>query len=82
MATGTIKTWKGSFGFIADDAGGSDVFLHISEVPQGDRGLLKAGTVVNFEIRKTPKGLAAHNVHLQESLLQHKELPPLPHHPT
>ena len=71
MATGKIKNWIGDrgFGFIADDGGGPDVFLHTNEVPQGDRELLKVGTVINFEIRKTPKGLAAHNVRLQVSTL-------------
>ena len=70
MAKGTIKTWKGRFGFIADDAGGSDVFLHINEVPQGDKELLKAGTVVSFEVQETPKGLAAHKVRLQGTFSQ------------
>ena len=69
MATGKIKNWIGNrgFGFIADDDGGPDVFLHINEVPQGDREFLTEGTVVNFEIRKTPKGSAAYNVSLQEA---------------
>ena len=69
MATGKIKNWIGDrgFGFIADDTGGPDVFLHINEVPQGDRELLKQRTVVNFEIRKTLKGLVAYNVSLQEA---------------
>ena len=67
MATGKIKKWIGDrgFGFIADDTGGLDIFLHINEVPQGDRELLTERTVVNFEIRETPKGLAAYNVRLQ-----------------
>ena len=72
MATGKIKNWIGDrgFGFIVDDAGGPDVFLHINEVPQGDRQLLKAGTVVNFEVQETPKGLAAHKVRLQGTFSQ------------
>jgi cold shock CspA family protein len=32
MATGTLKMWNAErgYGFIGDDAGGPDVFLHIS----------------------------------------------------
>ena len=32
MATGTLKMWKAErgFGFILDDAGGPDIFLHIT----------------------------------------------------
>jgi CspA family cold shock protein len=32
MATGTLKMWNADrgFGFIADDSGGPDIFLHVS----------------------------------------------------
>jgi CspA family cold shock protein len=32
MATGTLKMWNADrgFGFIGDDSGGPDIFLHIS----------------------------------------------------
>ncbi len=32
MATGTLKMWNAErgYGFIADDAGGPDMFLHVS----------------------------------------------------
>jgi cold shock CspA family protein len=32
MATGTLKMWKANrgFGFIKDDSGGPDIFLHVT----------------------------------------------------
>lgn len=67
MATGKIKDWfenKG-YGFITNDAGGSDVFLHITAIQQNEKNLLAKGTKVNFDIEKTDKGLQASNVSLQ-----------------
>lgn len=60
MATGTVKFFnqdKG-FGFITPDAGGQDVFVHVSAVQGGD---LRDGTKVSFEVgqdRKTGKSKA------------------------
>ncbi len=62
MATGKIMNWKGKYGFIENDAGGQNVFLHINEVDQDDRGFLTKGTRVDFDIQEVPQGLAANNV--------------------
>ena len=54
MATGTVKwfnTQKG-FGFIQPDAGGSDVFVHISAVERSSLGSLHEGQKVGFELEK------------------------------
>ncbi|MCE2434139.1 MAG: TIGR03986 family CRISPR-associated RAMP protein [Candidatus Latescibacteria bacterium] len=69
MATGKIKKWIGvrGFGFIENDAGGPNVFLHISKVAQDDRGSLIDGTELIFDIQETPRGLAASNVRFQET---------------
>lgn len=69
MATGKIANWIGDrgFGFIENDAGGPNVFLHISEVAQDDRGALINGTEVAFDMKETPRGLAASNVRFQET---------------
>ena len=52
MATGTVKwfnTTKG-FGFIAPDAGGKDVFVHISAVERSGLTGLKDGAKVSFDL--------------------------------
>jgi cold shock protein len=52
MATGTVKWFNGQkgFGFIQPDAGGADVFVHISAVERSGMGSLNEGQKVNYEI--------------------------------
>tara|TARA_Y100000590_G_C15057901_1_gene765211 strand:+ start:117 stop:320 length:204 start_codon:yes stop_codon:yes gene_type:complete len=52
MATGKIKwfnTRKG-YGFIEDDSGGKDVFLHISALEEAGIDTLTEGDSVSFDI--------------------------------
>lgn len=52
MATGTVKffnTQKG-YGFIVQDQGGPDVFVHISAVERSGLHTLVEGQKVSFEI--------------------------------
>ena len=63
MATGTVKWFNSQkgFGFIAPDAGGQDVFVHISAVERSGLGGLNEGQKVSYEIvkdRKTGKASA------------------------
>lgn len=63
MAAGTVKFFNGQkgFGFIAQDNGGPDVFVHVSAVERaGMRGLAE-GQKVTFDIeadRKSGKSAA------------------------
>ena len=63
MATGTVKwfnTEKG-YGFIQPDAGGQDVFVHITAVMRSGLGQLVEGQKIAFEIaqdRRTGKSSA------------------------
>jgi CspA family cold shock protein len=52
MATGTVKFFNAQkgFGFIAQDAGGPDVFVHISAVERAGMSNLNDGQKVSFDI--------------------------------
>jgi CspA family cold shock protein len=63
MATGTVKWFNSAkgYGFIQPDAGGGDVFVHISAVERAGLRELQDGQKVSFEIqqdRKTGKSSA------------------------
>ena len=54
MATGTVKwfnTTKG-FGFIQPDAGGPDVFVHISAVERSSLGAIHEGQQLAYELER------------------------------
>lgn len=57
MTTGTVKWFNNTkgYGFIAPEAGGNDVFVHISAVEQSGLQTLKEGQKVNFETQTDPK---------------------------
>lgn len=63
MATGTVKWFNSTkgFGFIQPDAGGPDVFVHISAVQRAGMTELVDGQKISFEIeqdRRTGKSSA------------------------
>jgi CspA family cold shock protein len=64
MATGTVKWFNESkgFGFIAQDNGGDDVFVHFSSIQGGGYKTLAEGQKVTFEIEQGAKGPKAANV--------------------
>ncbi|MCW8918465.1 MAG: cold-shock protein [Gammaproteobacteria bacterium] len=64
MATGTVKWFNDSkgFGFITQDDGGADVFVHFSSVQGGGFKTLAEGQKVTYEVEQGPKGLQAANV--------------------
>jgi cold shock CspA family protein len=54
--TGKLKTWDGErgFGFITPSEGGQDLFVHVSELPRGERPNLDA--MLSFEVALNPQG--------------------------
>jgi len=63
MATGTVKWFNSQkgFGFIQPDAGGPDVFVHVSAVERAGLPGLNEGQKVSYEItqdRRTGKSSA------------------------
>ena len=67
MATGTVKWFNDSkgFGFIAQDNGGDDVFVHFRAISGDGFKTLTEGQKVTFDVEKGPKGLQAANVVVQ-----------------
>jgi CspA family cold shock protein len=64
MAKGTVKWFNDSkgFGFIEQEGGGEDVFVHHSAIMADGYRTLKEGQQVEFEISREAKGLRAANV--------------------
>ena len=64
MATGTVKWFNSDkgFGFIAQDGGGADVFVHHSAIATDGYRELAEGQKVEFEITQGQKGPQAANV--------------------
>jgi cold shock protein len=61
MARGTVKWFSSEkgFGFITQDGGGSDVFVHHSAIEGSGYRSLEEGQQVEFETTQGPKGLQA-----------------------
>ena len=67
MSQGTVKWFNAEkgYGFIANDEGGDDVFVHFSAIVADGYRRLKEGQKVSFEIEtdpKNPEKLRATNV--------------------
>ncbi|HWI41938.1 MAG TPA: cold-shock protein [Verrucomicrobiae bacterium] len=64
MVNGTVKWFNDSkgFGFIEQENGGGDVFVHFSAISGDGFKSLAEGDKVRFEVTKGPKGLQAANV--------------------
>ncbi|RFF27131.1 MULTISPECIES: cold-shock protein [unclassified Wenzhouxiangella] len=64
MATGSVKWFNEAkgFGFISQDDGGKDVFVHFSAIEGSGFRTLAEGQKVTFDIQEGPKGPQAANV--------------------
>ncbi|MFE2722118.1 cold-shock protein [Kitasatospora sp. NPDC059327] len=64
MATGKVKWFNAEkgFGFIAQDEGGPDVFVHFSAIQSTGFKELYEDDRVEFDVTQGPKGPQAENV--------------------
>jgi CspA family cold shock protein len=64
LATGKVKWFNDAkgFGFIEQENGGKDIFVHFSAIQDEGFKTLREGQEVSFEIVEGPKGPQATNV--------------------
>ena len=58
MPTGTVKFFntERGYGFITNEAGGPDAFVHISAVERAGLGTLKEGQKLSYELETGQNG--------------------------
>ena len=64
MAQGTVKWFNAEkgFGFIAQEDGGDDVFVHYSAIQTQGYKSLDENQKVEFDVTQGPKGAQASNI--------------------
>ena len=69
MATGTVKFFNAQkgFGFIVQDGGGPDVFVHISAVERAGMSTLVEGQKLSFDIQTDPRKGKSAAANLQDA---------------
>ena len=71
MSTGTVKWFNGGkgYGFIVADEGGSDLFVHHTEVKSVGYANLDEGQKVDYTVGQGKKGPCATNVVPQQTIV-------------
>ena len=61
---GIIKKWLDfrGYGFLKTEKEGDDIFVHISSFVASDYYMIREGLEVEFDVKKTYRGLEAENV--------------------
>ncbi len=69
MPKGKVKWFSDAkgYGFIQQEDGSPDIFVHYSEIDGGGFRSLQEGIVVEFEIQQGPKGMKAVSVRRAEA---------------
>ena len=64
MNNGTVKWFNSEkgYGFISNDNGGDDVFVHFSAIVGDGFKTLEEGQAVEFEVETSDRGLQAANI--------------------
>jgi CspA family cold shock protein len=64
VASGTVKFFNSEkgWGFITQQGGGEDIFVHYSAIVMNGYRILEEGQAVEFELEQGPKGLMARDV--------------------
>jgi CspA family cold shock protein len=64
MSTGTVKWFNDAkgYGFIGQDDGGEDLFVHFSSIQGDGYRSLREGQPVQYDVQQGRKGLEAINV--------------------
>ncbi|WP_405689391.1 cold-shock protein [Streptomyces sp. NBC_01185] len=69
MATGTVKWFNGDkgYGFLSQDGGGPDVFVHFAAIETNGYRSLEENQRVEFEVTQGAKGPQAERVRTLQS---------------
>ena len=75
MSTGKVKWYNArkGFGFIEQESGDKDIFVHASAVKSAGLRRLQEGDKVSFDVEDSPKGPNAVNIKVVEEAEEKKE---------
>jgi CspA family cold shock protein len=78
MSQGKVKWFNNAkgYGFVIDDNGGDDLFVHYSYINCDGYKTLKSGQRVSFEIQEAPSGRHAIHVDLLDYPMQQNDETP------